>query len=290
MKVLVIGDGLLGSEIVKQTDWDYISRKKDGIEITQPSTYQKYLIGYDVVVNCIAYTQTYSDERDLHWNINYQAVDDLIEFCNEHNIKLVHISTDYVYANSYPNATENDVPVHLNSWYGYTKLLADGLVQLRSKKYLLCRLSHKPKPFPYDKAWSDVYTNCDYVDVIAGLVIDLIEDEFTGVYNVGTETKSIYNLATETKDVDPIKAPLYVPHDVTMSLDKLYLWRGWIEEINDDEIYCILRKDYHLDKELRFPKKLLTPEQLELLTIGIILQINIGTGKIQFMTKHGGFI
>ena len=27
LKVLVLGDGLLGSEIVKQTNWDYISRK-----------------------------------------------------------------------------------------------------------------------------------------------------------------------------------------------------------------------------------------------------------------------
>jgi hypothetical protein len=30
MKVLVLGDGLLGNEIIKQTNWDYLSRKKDG--------------------------------------------------------------------------------------------------------------------------------------------------------------------------------------------------------------------------------------------------------------------
>ena len=27
-KVLVLGDGLLGSELVKQTGWEYVSRKK----------------------------------------------------------------------------------------------------------------------------------------------------------------------------------------------------------------------------------------------------------------------
>jgi hypothetical protein len=27
-KVLVLGDGLLGSEVVKQTGWDYVSRKR----------------------------------------------------------------------------------------------------------------------------------------------------------------------------------------------------------------------------------------------------------------------
>ena len=31
MKIVILGDGLLGSELVKQTNWDYISRKKDGI-------------------------------------------------------------------------------------------------------------------------------------------------------------------------------------------------------------------------------------------------------------------
>ena len=29
MKALILGDGLLGSELHKQTGWDYISRKKD---------------------------------------------------------------------------------------------------------------------------------------------------------------------------------------------------------------------------------------------------------------------
>ena len=29
MSKLILGDGLLGSELVKQTGWDYISRKKN---------------------------------------------------------------------------------------------------------------------------------------------------------------------------------------------------------------------------------------------------------------------
>mgnify|MGYP003121849538 FL=1 len=32
-KILVLGDGLLGSEIVKQSGWDYISRKKDDVDL-----------------------------------------------------------------------------------------------------------------------------------------------------------------------------------------------------------------------------------------------------------------
>ena len=33
MKVIVLGDGLLGSEIINQSKWDYLSRKKDNVEL-----------------------------------------------------------------------------------------------------------------------------------------------------------------------------------------------------------------------------------------------------------------
>ena len=32
-KVLVLGDGLLGSEIIKQTGWEYLSLDKDGWDV-----------------------------------------------------------------------------------------------------------------------------------------------------------------------------------------------------------------------------------------------------------------
>lgn len=221
MKVVVLGDGLLGKEIVTQTGWDYYSRKKDQIDADNPNELFHLIQDYDVVINCIAFTDTYSTDRIKSWSINYEFVDKLITFTNEQNKKLVHISTDYIYSNSVTEATEEDVPVHLGTWYGYTKLLGDALVQLRSKNHLICRLSHKPYPFPYDKAWTDIKTNGDYVTVIAKLVIKLIKSDSMGVYNVGTEKKSIYELALKTKKVDPIQKPDYVPYDTTMSLDKL---------------------------------------------------------------------
>lgn len=221
MKVLVLGDGLLGTEIIKQTNWNFLSRKKDNIDATNFQKWSHLLFGYDVVVNCIAHTDTYSNDRELHWEINYKFVSNLTKFCNKKNIKLVHISTDYIYTNSIENATENDVPVHLPTWYGYTKLIGDAHVQLKSKNYLICRLSHKPTPFPYEKAWFDIKTNCDYVDVISELVVKLINNGANGIYNVGTKTKSIYDLALMTKVVEPINKPEYVPENTTMSLDRL---------------------------------------------------------------------
>jgi len=33
MKVLVLGNGKLGQEIINQTGWDYLSRNKDNINV-----------------------------------------------------------------------------------------------------------------------------------------------------------------------------------------------------------------------------------------------------------------
>jgi len=222
MNVIVLGDGLLGKEITKQSGWDYVSRKKDSLDFRNIKTWgPSVLIDYDIIVNCIAFTKTYEDNRKDSWDINVKALNDLIDFCVENNKKLIHISTDYIYTNSITKASEEDVPAHLPTWYGYTKLVGDAIVQLRMENYILCRLSHKPNPFPYESAWDDIKTNCDYVDVISNMVIKLIEKNAKGVFNVGTDEKSIYDLALRTKKVGRSKKPDIVPYDTTMNLTKI---------------------------------------------------------------------
>ena len=221
LKVLVLGDGILGSEIVKQTNCNYLSRKKDGISIDNFDEWLHKMSNYDVIINCIANTDTYSDNKESHWDINYKFVELLITFCNETGAKLVHISTDYVYTDSISNASEEDVPVHCRNWYGYTKLLSDGLVQLQSENFLLCRCTHKSRPFPYESAWIDQVGNFDYVDKISDLIIKLIDNGSECVYNVGTEIKSMYEMASETRDVGKILTPTHVPKNQTMDLTKL---------------------------------------------------------------------
>ena len=200
-KVLVLGDGLLGTEIINQTLWQYLSMDKDGIDVNDFSNLAAMIddINPDVIVNCIGYTDTYNKERQNHWKVNYEFVVNLANFCDSRDIKLVHISTDYIYANSQGGCAENDIPVHQETWYSYTKLLADGYVQLNENDYLLIRCSFKPTPFPYDKAFDNVKGNFDYVDVIAGQIIGLINEDRDGIWNIGTEFKSVYDLAKQTK-------------------------------------------------------------------------------------------
>jgi dTDP-4-dehydrorhamnose reductase len=222
MKVLVLGKGKLGGEIVKQTGWDYLCRAEHEITIDNFDEWKNRMDEYDVVVNCIANTDTYSDNKEKHWKANYELVTFLAEYCDDNRKKLVHISTDYLYQKSVEDAKEEDEPLFDHSWYLMTKLLADEYLKEHAKNYLICRLSHKPHPFPYESAWVDIVTNADYTPVIAGLVIELIKNGAEGLYNVGTERKTIYELAQRTnKSVLKSIAPPHIPKNVTMNISKM---------------------------------------------------------------------
>lgn len=210
MSKLILGYGLLGKEMHKQSKWDFINGSMNQLHIPKK---------YDTVINCIGHTNTYDDNRDYHWDSNFKLVKNIIDYCNENVIKYVHISTDYIYAGSRSFATEKDVPVHNNCWYSYTKLVADALVQLESNDYLICRGTHKPYPFPYDKAWTNQVGNFDYVNVITKLIIQLINKDARGIFNVGTGLKTMNELAGSDKE--KILKDDHVPGDVTMNIDKL---------------------------------------------------------------------
>lgn len=227
-KVVILGDGLLGTELARQTNWDVLSRKSDAFDLTAPETFQSMLLGkgydvfkYAVVVNCVANTDTYSKDRQAHWDVNYRGVADLTDFCNRWRIKLVHISSDYVYANSTGMPSEEDVPVHQETFYAYTKLLADAYIELRSEDYLIIRATHKEYPFRHKVAWINQLGNFDYVDRIASSIIKLIDLNMNGIFNVGTELKSMYDLAKRTvTDVEAVMAPPHTPTNTQMNLDK----------------------------------------------------------------------
>ena len=202
MKTLVLGDGILGSEIVKQTGWESMSRKKTGFDIN--STSLEVLNDYDIVINCIANTDCYSLSKIKHLEINYNFPKRLSDYCVNRGIKLVHISTEFVYANNKYAPNEEDKAIPDNTWYAKSKLLADNYIELTN-------------PFPYKEVWK-IRTSGDTVDKIADLIIQLINKHAVGIYNVGTGCKWLKDLAPDCKEVD---APEYVPFDTTMDLTKL---------------------------------------------------------------------
>jgi dTDP-4-dehydrorhamnose reductase len=100
--------------------------------------------------------------------------------------------------------------------------LGDGIVQLLSNDYLICRCTHKRYPFEFEKAFVDRIGNFDYTHKIAELIISLIKAGESGVYNVGTEVKSIYDLVhKDFPEVKPANMPDGYPKNTSFSIDKL---------------------------------------------------------------------
>lgn len=218
MKVLILGDGLLGNEIHNQTGWGQASRKLGNLPKLEDWEKICTLIkNYDIIINCIAHTNSYSNDKNIHYNVNYKFVSNLSRACNSEKVKLVHISTEFVYANNPIPPNEEELPIPDNTWYAYTKLLADEYIKLHGNDFLICRELHKPNPFPYPKVW-DIKTSGDTVDKISTLIIELIKRKATGVYNVGTGDKNLKDLAPKAKLIPP---PPNIPKDTRMNLDKL---------------------------------------------------------------------
>lgn len=223
-KTLILGDGLLGSELKLQNpDWDVLSRKYDGTDARVFNKWSHLLDPYHTIVNCIAYTTVQNANQVHALDINYKFVIELVDYCLKNNKKLIHISSDYVYGgNTESDPDENTIPIPMEGdWYSFSKILADLYIQAKMCDYLICRGTHKPKPFPYVRAWDQI-GNFDYVDVIANLITNLIKKDAVGLFNVGTELKSMYILAKRTLESPiQISTPKNLPQDVGMNLGKL---------------------------------------------------------------------
>ncbi len=135
--ILVTGsNGQMGSEIrelsVEYQD-DFYFTDRNELDITNKDAVDDFCIqnSIDVIINCAAYTAVDKAEEDEvnADKINHLAVKNLAEIAKEKNIKLIHISTDYVFdGENYKPYVEDD-KVNPNGIYGKTKL--DGELALQ---------------------------------------------------------------------------------------------------------------------------------------------------------------
>lgn len=106
MRILVTGkNGQLGSEIkaLESTNLTIKFKFTDSKELDIRSRAQLTKIvdkfNPDVIINCAAYTAVdlAEDEAEKADDVNHKAVKLLAEICSNKNIRLIHISTDYVF-------------------------------------------------------------------------------------------------------------------------------------------------------------------------------------------------
>mgnify|MGYP001497963166 CR=1 FL=1 len=139
INILVTGSkGQLGSEIKKisknynQYKFTFVDILK--LDITKYVLVRKLIENklINIILNCAAYTAVdkAESEKELANSINHLAVKNLAQIAKDYNIKLVHISTDYVFdgQNSVPYS-EFDKP-NPCTIYGKTKL--DGEIAINT--------------------------------------------------------------------------------------------------------------------------------------------------------------
>jgi dTDP-4-dehydrorhamnose 3,5-epimerase len=95
---------------------------------------------FDVVLNAAAYTNVDGAEtaegREAAWKINGQAPANLAKIANQHDVTLVHVSSDYVFDGTKTPHTE-DEPVSPLSYYGSAKAAGDIAVGVAPKHYIM---------------------------------------------------------------------------------------------------------------------------------------------------------
>jgi dTDP-4-dehydrorhamnose reductase len=128
-KILVTGaNGQLGSEIrflSNGVEAEFIFTDKEELDITSSEKIQEFYQSspFDAIINCAAYTAVDKAESDvdLAYSINASAVGHLASLALEKGLKMIHISTDYVFDGKAYRPYSTDVVPNPSSIYGKSK-------------------------------------------------------------------------------------------------------------------------------------------------------------------------
>jgi len=193
--VILGGTGMLGKSL-KEIDNDLIciGSEKDIVSFKE---LEKELneIKPDIIVNAAAIKSEHViEDFNKAIDVNIIGSSNVAKYCIENDIRLVYISTDYIYSGKKGMYKENEeiLPHNLYAW---TKLGGECPVKL-VRNHLIIRTSFGNEKFPYVSAHKNLYTSKDYVDVISKMILDVIDNEYVGVLNVGTDRKSMFEYAS----------------------------------------------------------------------------------------------
>ena len=139
MRILVTGrNSQLSKSILKivtqsKQHNEFIYIDKSELDLGDNTNINNYFSNnnFDVIINCAAYTLVDEAENnpELQNQINHVAVKKIADIAKQQNLKLIHISTDYVFdGNSNAPYKETDTPAPINN-YGNSKLSGECAIQ-----------------------------------------------------------------------------------------------------------------------------------------------------------------
>jgi len=226
-KTLVLGGtGLLGKAL-KAIDPDLICLGSKDCDIRSYHDVHYLIEKYspDTIILCAANLQNWDVRGLITTNIMGTAV--VSNWCQLRGIRLIYISTDYVYPSTLGNYKETDALLPFND-YAWSKLGGECAVRL-VPNHLIIRVSFGSSEFPYEVAYNNKWTSKDYVDIIAPMILKASQSDLQGVINIGTEKKTIFDYASQRNEVKG--KPLTdnsSPRDSSLNLTK---WKAFQKSI-----------------------------------------------------------
>lgn len=190
------GTGLLGREFRKNLP-DALYPPRSEFDITKVDVMENYLAKHNVktMFHAAAFTSPPKVDKspDQAIEANVIGTGNVTMLCIKHGIRLIYVSTDYVFHGDTGNYHEDD-PVNPVNKYAWSKLGGECAVRMYDNSVII-RTSFGPDEFPYEKAFVDQWTSRETVSVIAKMMLEVIDSDYRGVIHVGGGRKSVYEYA-----------------------------------------------------------------------------------------------
>ena len=222
-KIIVTGsDGRFG-KILQKLNNKLIFRNKKQLNILSQISISKNLKKFKP--SHILHLAGLSRPMKIHdTNINKSIDLNIVGTCNlvkaasDKGIKIIYLSTSYVYPGIKGNYNEHDA---LKPWnnYSWSKLGGECAVQMY-KNSLIIRLCMTQKPFLHKKAFANVKSNFLYQEDAAKIILKILNKK--GIINVGGPSQTIYNFAKKNNSrIKKIYSKGEFPKRTDMDLKKL---------------------------------------------------------------------
>lgn len=152
----------------------------------------------DIVINC-AGVLSLESERDhkLAWDTNVNGAANVALACRVTGIRVVHISTDYVFSGDRGNYSESEPPDPVN-YYGLTKAVGEAVVLVnRDTDALVLRAPFRYNgPWKYPRAFVDQFVSARFIPEVAIDIREAALDRgLRGILHIGGPRKSVLDLA-----------------------------------------------------------------------------------------------
>ena len=244
MRVLVTGaKGQLGTDVMaelKSNNIEAVGIDREELDIVDAKACEEFFDKanaekrIDAVIHCAAYTAVdrAEDEQELSYNINALGTKNIATACKKFDMKLMYISTDYVFNGQGERPWEPDDERQPLNVYGKTKYEGELFVEEITKKYFIVRIAwvfgiagnnfiktmlKLAKERDSLTVVDDQIGSPTYTADLSKLLVSMIQTDKYGRYHATNEgycswyefAKEIFKVAGVTINVAPVDSSAY---------------------------------------------------------------------------------